>query len=110
VGRMASVAMRCAEAREPDGGVHGGGSGAARGAWHHGDGVIEGEGAGPGHVAHPVLARWPLGASTSLRHGYPWVPTDQAHDRPRQVGLTHQETRQPNNGPNVAPKTFQKIF
>jgi hypothetical protein len=21
-----------------------------------------------------------------VRHGYPWVPTDQAHDRPRQVG------------------------
>jgi hypothetical protein len=22
----------------------------------------------------------------TVRHGYPWVPTDQAHDRPRQVG------------------------
>jgi hypothetical protein len=21
-----------------------------------------------------------------VRHGYPWVPTDQAHGRPRQVG------------------------
>jgi hypothetical protein len=24
-----------------------------------------------------------------VRHGYPWVPTDQAHGRPRQVGLTY---------------------
>jgi hypothetical protein len=23
---------------------------------------------------------------TTVRLGYPWVPTDQAHDRPRQVG------------------------
>jgi hypothetical protein len=22
----------------------------------------------------------------TVRHGYPWVPTNQAHDRPRQVG------------------------
>jgi hypothetical protein len=22
----------------------------------------------------------------AVRHGYPWVPTDQAHGRPRQVG------------------------
>jgi hypothetical protein len=27
----------------------------------------------------------PLHSST-VRHGYPWVPTDQAHGRPRQVG------------------------
>jgi hypothetical protein len=33
-------------------------------------------------------------------HGYPWVPTDQAHDRPRQVGLAHQKTRQPVSVPN----------
>jgi hypothetical protein len=24
-----------------------------------------------------------------VRHGYPWVPTDQAHGRPRQVGPAH---------------------
>jgi hypothetical protein len=24
--------------------------------------------------------------SAYVRHGYPWVPTDQAHGRPRQVG------------------------
>jgi hypothetical protein len=35
-----------------------------------------------------------------VRHGYPWVPTDQTHDRPRQVGLTYQKSRQPNSGPN----------
>jgi hypothetical protein len=35
-----------------------------------------------------------------VRHGYPWVPTDQAHGRPRQVGLTYQKTRRPVSGPN----------
>jgi hypothetical protein len=35
-----------------------------------------------------------------VRHGYPWVPTDQAHDRPRQVGPAYQETRRPVSGPN----------
>jgi hypothetical protein len=25
----------------------------------------------------------------SVRHGYPWVPTDQANGRPRQVGLAY---------------------
>jgi hypothetical protein len=24
-----------------------------------------------------------------VRHRYPWVPTDQAHGRPRQVGPAH---------------------
>jgi hypothetical protein len=33
-------------------------------------------------------------------HGYPWVPTDQAHGRPRQVGPTYQKTHQPDSGPN----------
>jgi hypothetical protein len=34
--------------------------------------------------AHPVA---PGGQDTAVvRHVYPWVPTDQAHDRPRQVG------------------------
>jgi hypothetical protein len=35
-----------------------------------------------------------------LRHGYPWVPTDQAHSRPRQVGTAYQKTRRPVSGPN----------
>jgi hypothetical protein len=35
-----------------------------------------------------------------VRHGYPWVPTDQAHGRPRQVGPYCQKTHQPVNGPN----------
>jgi hypothetical protein len=35
-----------------------------------------------------------------VRHGYPWVPTDQAHGRPRQVGPAYQKTRRPVCGPN----------
>jgi hypothetical protein len=35
-----------------------------------------------------------------VRHGYPWVPTDQAHGRPRQVVLAYQKTRRPVRGPN----------
>jgi hypothetical protein len=35
-----------------------------------------------------------------VRHGYPWVPTDQPHGRPRQVGPAYQKTRQPVSGPN----------
>jgi hypothetical protein len=35
-----------------------------------------------------------------VRHGYPWVPTDQAHGRPRQVGPAYQKTRRPVSGPN----------
>jgi hypothetical protein len=35
-----------------------------------------------------------------VRHGYPWVPTDQAHGRPRQVGPTYQKPRRPVSGPN----------
>jgi hypothetical protein len=35
-----------------------------------------------------------------VRHGYPWVPTDQAHDRPRQVGPAYWKTRRPVSGPN----------
>jgi hypothetical protein len=45
-------------------------------------------------VAAPHLA-WGL-----VRHGYPWVPTDQAQDRPRQVGPAYQKTRRPVSGPN----------
>jgi hypothetical protein len=35
-----------------------------------------------------------------VRHGYPWVPTDQAHGHPRQVGPGYQKTRRPDSGPN----------
>jgi hypothetical protein len=38
-------------------------------------------------------------SSGSVRHGYPWVPTDQAHDRPQQVGPAYQKTRRPVSGP-----------
>jgi hypothetical protein len=34
-----------------------------------------------------------------VRHRYPWVPTDQAHGRPRQVGPAYQKNRRPNSGP-----------
>jgi hypothetical protein len=36
----------------------------------------------------------------TVRYGYPWVPTDQAHGRPRQVGPAYQKTRRPVSGPN----------
>jgi hypothetical protein len=36
----------------------------------------------------------------SVRHGYPWVPIDKAHGRPRQVGSAYQKTRRPVSGPN----------
>jgi hypothetical protein len=36
----------------------------------------------------------------TVRHGYPWVPIDQAHGRPRQVGPTYQKTHRPVSGPN----------
>jgi hypothetical protein len=36
----------------------------------------------------------------TVRHGYLWVPTDQAHCRPRQVGPAYQKTRRPVSGPN----------
>jgi hypothetical protein len=35
-----------------------------------------------------------------VRHGYPWVPTDQDHDHPQQVGLAYQKTHRPVSGPN----------
>jgi hypothetical protein len=34
-------------------------------------------------------------SAVGVRDGYPWVPTDQAHSRPRQVGPAHQKTRRP---------------
>jgi hypothetical protein len=38
--------------------------------------------------------------SQVVRHGYPWVPTDQDLGRPRQVGPAYQKTRRPVGGPN----------
>jgi hypothetical protein len=35
-----------------------------------------------------------------VRHGYPWVPTDQTHGRPRQVSPAYQKTHRPVSGPN----------
>jgi hypothetical protein len=35
-----------------------------------------------------------------MTHEYPWVPTNQAHDRPRQVGPAYQKTRRPVSGSN----------
>jgi hypothetical protein len=35
-----------------------------------------------------------------VRHGCPWVPTDQAHDHTGQVGPAYQKTRRPISGPN----------
>jgi hypothetical protein len=35
-----------------------------------------------------------------VKHGHPWVPTDQAHDHPRQMGPAYQKTRRPVSGPN----------
>jgi hypothetical protein len=35
-----------------------------------------------------------------VRLGYSWVPTDQAHSHPRQVGLAYKKTRRPVSGPN----------
>jgi hypothetical protein len=34
-----------------------------------------------------------------VRHGYPWVPMDQAHGRLRQVGPAHRKTRRPVSRP-----------
>jgi hypothetical protein len=51
-----------------------------------------------------------------VRHGYPWVPTDQAHSHPRQVDPAYQKTCRPVVGPTDLVgsshdllKTFQKI-
>jgi hypothetical protein len=35
-----------------------------------------------------------------MRQGYPWVPTNQAHGHPRQVGPPYQNTRRSVSGPN----------
>jgi hypothetical protein len=34
-----------------------------------------------------------------VRHGYPWVPTNQAHGHPQQVGPAYQKTRRPVSRP-----------
>jgi hypothetical protein len=49
------------------------------------------------HDLSKVAAHRPRGL---VRHGYPKVPTDQAHGRPRQVGPAYQKTRRPVSGPN----------
>jgi hypothetical protein len=52
-------------------------------------------------VCHTFLRSLRLHLAQGLvRHGYPWVPTDQAHSRPRQVGPAYQKTRRPVSGPN----------
>jgi hypothetical protein len=45
----------------------------------------------------PVLRFVLLGG---VRHGYPWVPIDQAHGHPPQVGPAYQKTRGAVSGPN----------
>jgi hypothetical protein len=57
-----------------------------------------------------------------VRHGYPWVHTDQAHDRHRQVGPPYQKTSRPVSRPaqpdmwaqrcedNLTCKTRQSIW
>jgi hypothetical protein len=50
------------------------------------------------HHLSKVAAHTPC--SGLVRQGYPWVPTDQAHGRPRQVGPAYQKTRRPVSGPN----------
>jgi hypothetical protein len=45
-------------------------------------------------------APYPVFRFTFVRHGYPWIPTDQAHGRPRQVGPAYQKTRRPVSGLN----------
>jgi hypothetical protein len=42
----------------------------------------------------------PTPRSGACETGYPWVPTDQAHGRPRQVGPAYQKTHRPIGGPN----------
>jgi hypothetical protein len=56
------------------------------------------------------------GLCSSVRHGYPWVPTDQAYGRPRQVGPAYQKTLRPVSvptdlvgRPHDLLKTFQQI-
>jgi hypothetical protein len=46
----------------------------------------------------------PLSSSISVRQGYPWVPTDQAHSRPRQMGPAYQKTRRPGLWPTRPPE------
>jgi hypothetical protein len=49
-----------------------------------------------GKVGDPVSQQ----GKAPVRHEYPWVPTDWAHGRPRQVGSAYQKTCQPVSGPN----------
>jgi hypothetical protein len=52
-------------------------------------------------LRHDLLRSLRLHIARGLvRHGYPWVPTDQAHGRPRQVASAYQKTHRPDSGPN----------
>jgi hypothetical protein len=53
------------------------------------------------HITQPPDWSQPfkIMCDASVRHGYPCVPTDQAHGRPRQVGPAYQKTRRPISGP-----------
>jgi hypothetical protein len=51
-------------------------------------------------LCHDLLRSLRLHIARGLvRHGYPWVPTDHAHDHPRQVGPAHQKTCRPISRP-----------
>jgi hypothetical protein len=50
------------------------------------------------HDLSKVVA--PTPRSGACETWYPWVPTDQAHGRPRQSGPAYQKTRRPVSGPN----------
>jgi hypothetical protein len=71
----------------------------SRGSWiGSGGACMSAGGAGCGFRA---LVWWfVLFAWACVRHGYPWVPTGQAHGRPWQVGPAFQKTRRPVCGPN----------
>jgi hypothetical protein len=47
------------------------------------------------------------------RHGYPWVPTNQGLNCPRQVGSTYLKTRQPVSEPyptwHMGPRTWKQL-
>jgi hypothetical protein len=48
----------------------------------------------------PLEVTAPTHCSGLVKHRYPYVPTDKAHGRPRQVGPAYQKTRQPDSEPN----------
>jgi hypothetical protein len=49
----------------------------------------------------PLSRVWSgTGKPQGVGHGYPWVPTDQAHSHLRQVCPAYQKTRRHDSGPN----------